>query len=389
MQQIPRLVVFVLGVITGVIGVLVVTLILRFVPEAQPQIAFAPTEPPPTATVAPTSTPIPPPRQAVLDYLSGLAGSGVIVGQFGSYGEQTSIESANEQIARVFELTERWPALTGFDLQRPDQTPEQSIADAVAYARAKHAEGYLISFSWHAKNPCTGDSASYQFWDEQAQADIPPLDGTRILEGGDCRAQWLAQLDLVADGLAQLAAERIVILWRPFHEMNGAWFWWHRQEQQTFAAIWRDMHRYFTQTKGLDNLLWVYSPNTPWDEWAQRADYYYPGDDVVDLVGLDHYMRVDEETLDLNRYGGYDQMVALGKPFGLFEFGPIPSSGEGWDTKAYCWSRLLDDIQTTFPQIVLFQAWEYVWQIGREPFTCQRELLARPLAITLDELPQF
>jgi len=330
-----------------------------------------------------------PPTQAVLSYLSGLQGKDVIVGQFGSYGGQTSIATAQQQIDSIFDLSGKYPALTGFDFQRPDQTPEQSVADAVAFASARWDEGYLITLSWHAMNPCTGESASFEVWDNATQSTIPPQDGARILDGGDCRDAWLAELDLVADGLQQLEDDGVVVIWRPFHEMNGAWFWWHRQEQATFVEMWRDMYAYFTDSKGLSNLIWAYSPNTPWDEYAQAADYYYPGDDVVDLVGLDHYMAVEEETLELNAFGGYDQLAALGKPMALMEMGPIPASGAGWDTKAYCWNNLIGDILGKYPKIVYFLAWEYVWQISRDPFTCQDEMMNNSNVVTLDKLPAF
>lgn len=329
------------------------------------------------------------PTSAVLDYLTGLQGQQVIVGQMGSYGGQTSIATAEEQLDRIFDLTDTYPALTGFDFQRPDQTPEQSIADAVAYAIDKWDAGYLITISWHANNPCTGAGATMDVWDNATQSVIPPLDGLRLLDGGDCRDAWRASLDLVADGLQELEDAGVVVIWRPFHEMNGAWFWWNRQEQATFVAMWVDMYDYFTQTKGLSNLIWAYAPNTPWDEFAQAADFYYPGDAYVDLVGLDHYMTVEETTLTLNSFGGYDQLAALNKPMALTEFGPIPASGAAWDTKAYCWNDLIGDIQSQYPKIVYFLAWEYVWQIGRDPFTCQQELMDNAAAVTLDNLPSF
>ena len=92
--------------------------------------------------------------------------------------------------------------------------------------------------------------------------------------------------------------------------------------------------------------------------------FYYPGDDYVDLVGLDKYMALGEDPLQINNFSEYDDLVATGKPMNLVEFGPIPASGEGWDSFDYDYGNLIRDIKTLYPRIVLFQAWEYVWQIG-------------------------
>jgi mannan endo-1,4-beta-mannosidase len=308
---------------------------------------------------------------------------GVIVGQFGSYGDQTSIASANQQIADIFRRTGQRPALTGFDYHRPDKTLEQSIADANQYLTDRWNEGYLVTLSWHAWNPCNAVAKS------RLEYPTPAQDGRRVLPGGDCRNAWVNALDTVAAGLQVLEDRGVVVFWRPFHEMNGAWFWWHQQPQDVFVSMWRDMFDYFTRVKGLDNLLWVYSPNTAWDRWAQRADFYYPGDAYVDWVSLDEYMEEGETELELNAFNSYNQLAAINKPFGLFEFGAIPASGAAWNTKTYCWSRLIDDLTRKYPEIRLFQAWEYVWQIGRNPYTCQRELMEHPQSITLSDLPNF
>src|SRR5690349_8829219 len=96
--------------------------------------------------------------------------------------------------------------------------------------------------------------------------------------------RWLKELDRVAEGLEQLKKAGVVVLWRPFHEMNGDWFWWNGKDPDTFIKLWRQMFDYFTTTKQLDNLLWVYSPNH-----GKKTTDYYPGDRYVDIVGLDAY----------------------------------------------------------------------------------------------------
>jgi len=96
----------------------------------------------------------------------------------------------------------------------------------------------------------------------------------------DTHQRWMQELDLTAEGLKELKDAGVVVLWRPFHEMNGGWFWWGAKEPEQFIALWRHMFDYFSKTKSLDNLLWVYGPNhgqntrsimpgtATWTSWA-------------------------------------------------------------------------------------------------------------------------
>jgi len=342
-----------------------------------------------------------PQARAVLEYLAGLAGRGVVVGQMGSFGDGTSIATAENQLQEVFDQTGRWPGLTGFDMNRPHVDPRRAAEEAATFALDKWNEGYLITLSWHTPNPCTGaGSRSYKLTHDQS-----PLDVRRVLPGGDCHSVFRSQLDMIADQLAMLRDNGVVVMWRPYHEMNGAWFWWHRQAAEYgldvsyFVDLWRYTFDYFTYTRGLDNLLWVYSPNDEWDRWADAVEYYYPGDDYVDFVSIDEYMGNSEYTLSIDNIydwpegdrggGAYSRITSLNKPFGLFEFGPSPASMSGWNSKNYCWNDLINDIQTRYPRTVLFLAWEYIWRIGYGMFSCQDDMMNNPYAISLDEMPDF
>lgn len=106
-----------------------------------------------------------------------------------------------------------------------------------------------------------------------------------------------------------------VVLFRPFHEVNGAWFWWYNKNPLQFKKLWRFWFNYLTKERGVHNLLYVFSPSSntnrsyPWD--------YYPGDEYVVINALDFYSN-DPFPLPNNVY--YD-MVRLGKPVGFSEIG--------------------------------------------------------------------
>jgi mannan endo-1,4-beta-mannosidase len=109
------------------------------------------------------------------------------------------------------------------------------------------------------------------------------------------------------------------------------------------------MFEYFTKGRNLDNLLWVYGASTTNQSPAMR---YYPGDAFCDVVGLDHY----PEEIDLR---GYAELTALGKPFGLTEFGPKRHLRTSYD-----YAKLIVAIRDRYPRTAFFQAWAWGWSIA-------------------------
>lgn len=339
----------------------------------------------PVSAAEPVSSSAPAPAANVLNYLKGIEGQSVMVGQFGMFGSGSTAEIAEEQLDSIFQLSGQYPAITGADFTRPDKSFQDAIDETVTWLNQKWHEGYLVTASWHTPNPCGG---SYKWPEEGARFNL-----ARVLPGGNCRSAYVAMLDQIAAALLTLQNNGVVVLWRPFHEMNGPWFWWGAQPQDQFIQLWRDEYDYFAQ-KGLTNLLWIYSPNIPWDQWAIRADYFYPGDNYVDVVALDKYMKISETAPQLGwgsteAQDGYQQLAQFNKPMMLAEFGPVPASGDGANSKSFNWGTLPEDLHTRYPRIVAFIAWEYVWQIGRSPYQGQQEMMMNALSVTRADLPAF
>lgn len=324
--------------------------------------------------------------QALLRYFYSLPGRSenrVISGQFGAYGDGTSRETAQEQLDKIHDQTGLWPALTGMDYARWDLTQQANFAEPNGFLIDQWNAGSLINISWHSPNPWTnGPSTDWENRDTEDPYDT--RDVMELVNPGPVHDRWIVMLDDIANGLQALEDAGVVVIWRPLHEMNGGWAWWHRQTPEAYVALWRQMFDYFTYEKGLNNLLWAYAPNAVGNEFEPRAMFYYPGDDYVDLVGLDKYMALGEDPLQINNFGEYDELVATGKPMNLFEFGPIPASGQGWDSFDYDYGNLIRDIKNLYPRIVLFQAWEYVWQIGEHANAAG--LMNDDWVITRDEL---
>ena len=114
----------------------------------------------------------------------------------------------------------------------------------------------------------------------------------------------------------------IPVLWRPFHEAAGGWFWWGK-DAASFKSLWIAMFNYF-KTEGLDNLIWV------WTTEGNDADWY-PGDQYVHIVGRDVYNKetadcVSEYTSIAENYGN--------KIVSLSECGTVGLISEQWASGA-------------------------------------------------------
>lgn len=194
-------------------------------------------------------------------------------------------------------------------------------------------------------------------------------------------------LDRTAAGLAELQRAGVVVLWRPLPEMNGTWFWWghdaragSRAAPAAFRALWTDVFDYLTRVKGLHNLLWVYSAAASWH--AGVTDYY-PGDQQVDLVGLDCY----DDRIEPVVPEDYEQLRALGKPLGLTETGPYETRDGSWDAR-----RVVQSVRRRHPEVGWFLQWHSWREDGRPVRVALVDnrhagaLLADPRVVTRDEV---
>jgi mannan endo-1,4-beta-mannosidase len=321
--------------------------------------------------------------RAILDYLHQLPNQTqgkIISGQFGAYGSGENYASAAGSLQAVFNKTGQWPGMTGMDCMMED-----GMGEVVRYLTDMWNQGYLVNLSCHFKNPWTGGGSS----DLGGNGNLRNL----ITAGAPGNAAWISTLDTLATHLQTLEDRGVVVIWRPLHENNGPWFWWGDKTPADFIALWQHMFNYFTNVKGLNNLLWAYSPNHEWDEWATEVLVNYPGANYVDIVGMDKYMGCSggnaENPIDLAR--SYSDLVSTGKPVALLELGLIPASGACYDVNPYPyrWDYLIRDIKASYPRIVMFQAWEYVWQLGRDTYRGLPELMNDSWVLARHELPNF
>jgi len=310
-----------------------------------------------------------PATRAVLKYIQGLQGrpdKRLLSGQFTHYG--TKADNSAEIFDRIQKKTGCYPAILGVDYA---DWHDGSIAPAVPNAAAiRHwQQGGLVAINAHFFNPLRTNANLSGLHDKGV--DVSPL----LDPQSPAHTVWMRELDQVAAGLQGLRDAGVVVLWRPFHEMNGGWFWWGAKKPDLFIQLWRQMFDYFTQQKKLNNLLWIYAPN----HGGKTADYY-PGDHYVDLVGVDAYT----DFVDTEHIRGTAELLRLPKPFGFTEFGPHGPSRPPGD---YDYRRFISGVEEHFPQTVYFMAWSVNWGLTTNQNVTA--LLHHPWVVNRTDLPEL
>ncbi len=188
--------------------------------------------------------------------------------------------------------------------------------------------GQIVTLSWHWNAPAglvdkkdvmVNGKPVDESWYKGFNANATTFDVQRALADPHSAdyALLLRDIDAIAVQLQKFSDASVPILWRPLHEAEGGWFWWGAHGPVPFKQLWRLMHDRLTNVHHLHNLIWVYS-----DTQSLSPDWY-PGDDVVDIDGVDAYpsdvadpLSTTWETM-LKQHGGR-KMIAL------TEFGGVP-----------------------------------------------------------------
>lgn len=190
----------------------------------------------------------------------------------------------------VKDVTGDYPAVYGWELGHLEIDAPVNL-DSVPFDKMRgfiqqaYQRGGVITISWHGRNPMNGNTA----WD--------PAEGTvtSILPDGEKHDVFKAQLDKIAHFLSSLKGrkgEAIPVLFRPFHEHTGGWFWWGSKttNAEEYKKLFRFTVDYLKNEKKLHNLLYVYNTGSEFNS-AETFLERYPGDDVVDVVSFDTYQR--------------------------------------------------------------------------------------------------
>lgn len=302
----------------------------------------------------------------VLKYLSDISFDKVVTGQH----TQTM---AMEELYQIKNTTGHEPALLGFELlsYSPNinylDTDEDCMNEIVDnFGTLKRAWEWaerkgLITFTWHWFSPIGGRSKAFYSVNTDFDASRAVIDGTPENKA------LLADMDMMAGLLRPFCDKCIPIIWRPFHEGDGNWFWWGAKGPETVKKLYRIMYDRFMNLHGLNNLIWV---------WNSPIPEYYPGDDTVDIISRDIYTECHvhkdcaKEYNELTKITPQKKIALIGESGTLPDINGIHENKLGW-TCFMTWSKV-------FCLTEKFNSYEYL-----------KTLYSSPYAVTKENLPEL
>lgn len=248
-------------------------------------------------------------------------------------------------------------------------TTEGNITAAARLTNDALEEGAIMTLSAHMPNfafAALKDPDAEKSYDryDYTQADSYNLKGdcmNEILPGGAYNEAFTAYLDMVAEYAQQVDG---AILFRPFHENTGSWFWWGKAfcAAETYKSVYKYTVEYLRDTKGVHNILYLYGPGS---EAANLAEYgeRYPGDAYVDLIGFDTYDS-NPEPGNTTFMPSFENTVALtsefakqhGKLFAVTETG-ISSMNDQQQIRSSWYEEMLEILKKPEYQCTYFMLW--------------------------------
>lgn len=205
-------------------------------------------------------------------------------------------------------VTGDYPAVFGWEMGGIETGAKNNL-DGVSFDSIRsyieqiyNMEG-IITISWHQRNPVTGGSA----WD--STGDVVK----EILHKGHYHKIYEEHLDKLAAFIKTLKGkngESIPLIFRPFHEINGNWFWWGKGKctDNEVKELWHFTVHYLRDKKHLHNLLYAYCTDRFWSDSAYLERY--PGNKWVDILGWDIYQAYNTGT-NQQFIHGVDTMLTM------------------------------------------------------------------------------
>lgn len=249
--------------------------------------------------------------------LKEISKTSFIVGQQDAFSKFYSNNSGNSDVMRT---TGSDPGLLGSDFMfitddMNDGAPsnwfyqqEQSIKNDALNAYDK---GMVNVFAWHLREPYEGISFyTGEMTDFQKQNAL-----ISILPGGENHGyykQKLEKVSEVAQSMIGFNGQPIPIIFRPFHEFDGDWFWWGANycSPDQFKELWRFTFDYLINVLKVNNMLFAFSPDRLFNSEAEYLERY-PGDAYVDILGTDNYGDFETQNqVSSNAVNGKLQIVS-------------------------------------------------------------------------------
>jgi hypothetical protein len=287
-----------------------------------------------------------PQAKALLNYIYSIYGKQMLTGQM-------HVGWGDDDVAYVNTTTGKYPAIMGIDFINENQTAAE-VTKAIAYWKA----GGLITAMYHEGAPTIGDGY------DNAKATQPNF-ANIFVTGTAENTAMLSDWDRIAGHLKTLQDAGVPVIWRPFHECSGGWFWWDKSGGPSFIKLWQYLYTYMTKTKGIHNCLWFLG------YCGSPLKTYDPGAGWYDMLGGDTYGNSGPFASLYNTVKGYAPSPTM--PIALHECGTPPDPSQALSQNCM-W------------------AWFMVWDgsyIRGVSTTLLKSIYTNSLAITRDKLPNI
>ncbi|TDB81840.1 mannan endo-1,4-beta-mannosidase A and B [Micromonospora sp. KC721] len=324
-------------------------------PSVSPSVSTPPSTPPVspspdngTCNVAPVDPQATTAARKLLCYLYSQYGNHILSGQ----QESTWIDGPDHEINYIYRHTGKYPAIRGLDM---GDSPTFG-SRAAAWWRS----GGIPMVGYHMGSPAQ-DSDGYA--GSQMNADI----NAALTPGTADNRRLLQRLDAVSAQLKIVGDAGGAVLWRPYHEAGGTWFWWSKEGGAAYNRLWQYTFNYMTRTKGLHHLVWMHPYN------GEPQSSFYPGKQYVDVGGADTYARDRGPLTSL--YNATRNIVGGTIPIALHENGRIPDPNQ---------------LQSSGAKWVLFNTWHSTFiEPSTNPVSVFQQVYHHSYVITRDELPNL
>lgn len=274
-----------------------------------------------------------PEAEGLLEYLYTVQGQFTLSGQHNQMHHMSEVSEEVQRITGHYPLI--WGGEWGFSDERHNSDNVRFRPQLLEEIRRQHDAGRIIVLTYHQASPAIGEPCEFQ---GGVVANLTDAEWDDIFAPRTAiHKVWSEHVDRLGDALGSLQGHGIPIIFRPYHEMNGSWFWW-GGEPERFKALWKLLYERFTGRHGLHNLLWAWNPDKPYP----GVEQFYPGHAMVDLLGCDIYPSADRPETYPQEW--YDRMADLaeGRPIALSENSALPTAQEyetqpwsyfmGWDS---------------------------------------------------------
>lgn len=212
----------------------------------------------------------------------------------------------NDDRSDVKSVTGSHPAVIGIDLGhftgREKNLVEKEKKRVRKVVQETYKRGGVITISWHFNNPVSNDGF---YWNEEKSVNAVK----DIIPNGEYHEHYkeiLSEIGEWANSCVDENGVKIPMIFRPYHEFDGDWFWWGKShtKREDFIALWRFTVEYLRDSLDVRNFIYAFSPDNRFDSEEEFLDRY-PGNKWVDMVGMDNYG-------DLGR-DGYKLDLAINK----------------------------------------------------------------------------